>query len=662
LVKVKKVKTYMNNNPFPSFYEEFIYKSRYARWLDDEGRRENWDETVHRYLGFMKSHLKKNYDFYIPDELYQDLFDNIYSFQIMPSMRALMTAGPALERDNTAGFNCSYLPVDDVKSFDEAMYILMCGTGVGFSVERQYVQKLPEIPEKLFPSETVIVVRDSKEGWAKAYRQLIALLYSGEIPQWNVDKVRSSGERLKTFGGRASGSAPLEDLFRFTVAKFRGAQGRKLNSIECHDLMCKIGEIVVVGGVRRSALISLSNLSDDRMRQAKSGEWSESQRQRALANNSVSYTEKPDVGSFFKEWTSLYESKSGERGVFNRVAAQKQAAKNGRRDPDWEFGTNPCSEIILRPYQFCNLTEVVVKEMDTIETLKYKVTLATFLGTFQSTLTNFPYLRSIWRENTEEERLLGVSLTGIMDNPVMANSNNGFAFDDFGRGEGLSEILDELRKVAVDSNERMAKEVGISVSTAITCVKPSGTVSQLVNSASGIHGRYSPFYIRSVRADSKDPLTQFLKDSGVPNEPCVMKKDSVTVFNFPVKSPEGSVMASDQTAIEQLEHWLVYQRHWCEHKPSVTVYVKEHEWPEVGAWVWNHFDEVSGVSFLPYSDHTYKQAPYQPCSEEEYLEAVSKMPESIDWEKLSEYEKEDNTVGMQTMACSGGHCEIVDLT
>ena len=638
------------NNYLPTDYQAFIHTSRYARWMENEGRRESWRETVYRYitnivlpkLGFV-------------NEVERDLFamqveQAILGLDVMPSMRAMMTAGPALERDNTAGYNCSYLPVDDPKSFDEAMFILLCGTGVGFSVERQFISKLPEVPQ-LFDSETVIVVKDSKEGWAKALRQVIALLYSGEIPKWDVSKIRPAGARLKTFGGRASGPAPLVDLFNFVTAKFKEAQGRKLSSIECHDIMCKIGEVVVVGGVRRSAMISLSNLSDDRMRHAKSGKWWENEPQRALANNSVSYTEKPDALSFMREWMALVESGSGERGIFNRQASKAQAAKNGRRDSDWEFGTNPCSEIILRPYQFCNLTEVVVRATDTVEILEQKVRMATILGTIQSTYTHFPYLRKVWQKNTEEERLLGVSLTGIMDNPLTTTAN-----------AGLAKTLEHLRNVAVTTNAEWAERLGIPVSAAITCVKPSGTVSQLVDSASGIHARHSAYYIRTVRGDNKDPLTQFMKDQGIPNEPDVFKPDQTTVFSFPVKAPDNAVVTADLTAIDQLKMWLAYQRYWCEHKPSVTINVKKDEWFEVGAFVYEHFDEMSGVSFLPYNEHTYQQAPYQEVGMHEYQELLSVMPTEIDWSKLSAYEKEDNTSGMQTLACSGDSCEIVDLT
>ena len=633
----------MTNNYLPTDYQTFIAKSRYAKYIDGEGR-EDWGDTVERYMDNVVRPKAGN------DSYVNQLRDAILNLEVMPSMRAMMTAGPALARDNTAGYNCSYLAVDDPKAFDEAMFILLCGTGVGFSVERQFIQKLPEVPE-LFESDTVVVVKDSKEGWAKAFRQVLALLWAGEIPKWDVSAVRPAGARLKTFGGRASGPAPLVELFNFAVTTFKSAQNRKLSSIECHDLMCFIGQIVVVGGVRRSAMISLSNLSDDRMRYAKSGQWFETAAHRGLANNSVSYTEKPDMQTFLREWQALVESKSGERGVFNRQASKVQAAKNGRRDPNYEFGTNPCSEIILRPNQFCNLTEVVIRATDTVDDLERKVRLATILGTIQSTYTKFPYLRKIWQKNTEEERLLGVSLTGIMDNRLTTSQN-----------AGLEKTLERLKDVAISTNAEWAERLNIPVATAISCVKPSGTVSQLVDSASGIHARHSPYYVRTVRGDNKDPLTRFMIDHGIPNEPEEYNPEQTTVFSFPIKSPEGAVTRNDMTAVEQLEMWLTYQRFWCEHKPSVTISVRDEEWLEVGAFVYKHFDEMSGVSFLPHSDHNYVQPPYQDCSKEEYEELLATMPESIDWSKLSEYEDEDNTAGSQTMACSGDTCELVDLT
>lgn len=632
------------SNILPTDYQSFIHQSRYAKYIDGKGR-ESWTDTVVRYIDNIVRPVVTD------EKTVADIEDAILNLQIMPSMRAMMTAGPALERDNTAGYNCSYLPVDDPKSFDEAMYILLCGTGVGFSVERQFINKLPEVPENMFDSESVVYVHDSKEGWAKAFRMVLALLWAGEIPKWNVDDVRPAGARLKTFGGRASGPGPLVELFQFAINMFRNAKGRKLTSIECHDLMCKIGEIVVVGGVRRSAMISLSNLSDDRMRHAKSGQWWEAAGHRALANNSVCYSEKPDMETFMREWLALVESKSGERGIFNRQASKKQAEKHGRRDPNYDFGTNPCSEITLRPYQFCNLTECVVRSSDSVEDLARKVELATILGTIQSTYTDFPYLRKVWKENTEAERLLGVSLTGIMDNSLMTTKN-----------KGLDKTLEHLRDIAVSTNRVWSTRLDIPPSAAITCVKPSGTVSQLVDSASGIHARHSDYYIRTVRGDNKDPLTQFMKDKGIPNEPCVMKPDTTTVFSFPQKAPGKSVTRNDMSAIEQLEMWLEYQRHWCEHKPSVTISVREEEWLEVGAFVYKNFDEMSGVSFLPHSDHTYQQAPYQDCDVQTYNDLVEKMPERIDWSELSQYEQEDNTSGMQTLACASGSCEIVDLT
>ena len=628
-------------NYLPSDYQTFIATSRYARWMDEEGRRETWGETVGRFIeNIVRPSGVSTKDI-------NDIEEAILNLQVMPSMRALMTAGPAAARDNTCVYNCSYMPVDHPRAFDEAMFILLCGTGVGFSVERQAIQKLPEVPADIKDSDDLIVVQDSKEGWAKALRKVVSGLYTGDVPKWDLSKIRAAGERLKTFGGRASGPEPLNDLFKFVVAKFKGAAGRKLNSVECHDIMCKIGEVVVVGGVRRSAMISLSNLSDDRMRHAKSGQWWENEGQRALANNSVAYTEKPDMETFMREWLSLVESKSGERGLFSRDAADKHVARNGRRETGKDWGTNPCSEIILRPYQFCNLTEVVVRPTDTEKTLANKVRIASILGTIQSTFTDMPYLRPIWRKNTEEERLLGVSLTGIMDNEITSKPSK--------------KLLNKLRDAAVQTNRDYAEQLGISASAAITCVKPSGTVSQLVDSASGIHARHSEYYIRTVRGDNKDPLTQFLTDVGIPAEPCVMKPDSTTVFSFPTKSPDNAVTRNDMTALEQLELWKTYALEWCEHKPSVTITVRDEEWLAVGAWVFENFDICSGVSFLPHSDHTYAQAPYQDCDKATYKEAASKMPGSIDWTKLSDYEKEDNTAGSQTLACSGDSCEVVDL-
>ena len=634
------------SNSLPTSYQQYIHKSRYARFLDEEKRRESWTETVSRYFDFMSKHLKAKHKHIIPNKA--ELEEAVINLDVMPSMRALMTAGPALERDHTAGYNCSYIPIDSVRSFDEVMYILLCGTGVGFSVERNNVEKLPKIAESIEHTDTVIVVEDSKAGWAKAYKELIAMLYSGQIPKIDVSKVRPAGARLKTFGGRASGPQPLVNLFDFTINTFRDAVGRQLDCLEAHDIVCKIGEVVVVGGVRRSALISLSSIQDDRIRKAKMGQWWQNNPQRALSNNSACYTRTPDIGLFMHEWKALYDSKSGERGIFNREAAVNKVKENGRRDPEHDFGTNPCSEIILRPYQFCNLTEVVIRATDDEKSLKKKVRLATQLGTYQSTLTDIKYLRKIWRDNTEEERLLGVSLTGIMDNKLTIKADE--------------ELLSSMRKTAVDTNKKLATELKIPQSTATTCIKPSGTVSQLVDSASGIHSRHNEYYIRTVRGDNKDPLTQMMKDQGIPSEPDVMNPNNVSVFSFPQKAPKGAITRERYTAIEQLETWLQYQRYWCEHKPSCTVSVREAEWMEVGAWVYKHFDEVSGVSFLPHSDHTYQQAPYQDVDEKKYKEALKEMPKDVNFEKLSEYEDEDNTTGTQELSCTAGACELVDIT
>ena len=634
----------------PTPYQQFIHLSRYSRWLEKEGRRESWEETVERYFRFFDEHLKDR-KFDLDPALRQELKDAVLNLEIMPSMRSLMTAGEALRRDNTAGYNCSYVAVNRVRAFDEILYILMCGTGVGFSVERQYVEKLPTIAEVFTDSDTTIVVQDSKAGWAKAFRELISLLIGGQVPRWDLSKVRPAGARLKTFGGRASGPKPLDDLFRFTTDTFKRAAGRKLTSIECHDIVCKVAEIVVVGGVRRSALISLSNLTDERMRDAKTGAWWNDNPQRALANNSVAYKEKPEIGTFMDEWVSLYKSKSGERGIFNRDAAKKTVGKLGdRRDPNHDFGTNPCSEIILRDSEFCNLTEVIVRENDTPETLARKVHLATILGTWQASLTHFPYLSSAWQKNCEEEALLGVSLTGILDNAILRT-----------RGEQLDELLAALRGKAVETNKEWSAKIGINPAAAITCVKPSGTVSQLTDAASGIHPRHSHYYIRTVRADRKDPLCQMMVEMGFPHEPCVMKPDHTMVFSFPMKA-EGSVTRNDLSAIEHLELWLTYQRHWCEHKPSITITVREHEWMEVGAFVYRYFDEISGISFLPHSDHSYRQAPYQDCTKDQYEELLAKMPTGVDWSILKNYEKSDTTKSSQTMACSADGCELVDLT
>jgi len=636
----------MTSNYFPTDYQEFIHLSRYARWLGD--RRENWSETVERYFDFMQYIMKDRYDHTIPNR--KELEEAVLNLQVMPSMRALMTAGLALERDNTSGYNCSYIPVDSPRAFDEILYVLMCGTGVGFSAERQYTESLPVVNEHFEETETTIIVQDSKAGWARGLRELIACLYAGQVPKWDLSRLRPAGARLKTFGGRSSGPAPLDDLLNFTVSLFKEAAGRQLSALECHDLVCKIASVIVVGGVRRSALISLSDLNSNRMRVAKSGEWFRDYPYRGLANNSAVYRERPDMNTFLKEWYSLYESKSGERGIFNRESAQNKVASIGRRDPDHVFGTNPCSEIILRPYQFCNLTEVVVRAEDTVNSLTKKIEWATQLGTYQSCLTDFKYLRKIWKQNTEEERLLGVSLTGILDNEMLSTNNC-----------MLTDLLVGFRQVAVKTNDKLSKKIGVNASTAITCVKPSGTVSQLVDSASGIHPRHSEYYIRTVRGDNKDPLTQFMIQSGIPAEPAIGNEDNMTVFSFPVRSPKGALTRNSLTAVEHLELWKVYAENWCEHKPSITISVKEHEWLEVGSWVYKNFDYISGVSFLPHSDHTYQQAPYTECTEEEYSSLVDQMPSTINWAGLKEIEIEDTTTGSQELSCTGEVCEVVDI-
>jgi len=633
-------------------YQSFIHQSRYSRWQENLQRRETWYETVNRLISFYVTYIKDNYNVVISEDITKKLTDSIANMDVMPSMRALMTAGPALEKNHIAAYNCSYLPVDSPRSFDECLYILMHGTGVGFSVERQYVNQLPRVPEEFEDSETTIIVQDSKEGWHRGYKELINLLYAGMVPKWDLSRLRPAGARLKTFGGRSSGPAPLDELFRFTVNIFKKSLGRKLNSLECHDLMCKIADVVVVGGVRRSALISLSNLSDDRMRHCKSGNWWDLEPQRALSNNSVCYTEHlPDIGTFMREWTALYESKSGERGIFNRKAAQAQASKYERRDPSIDYGTNPCCEIILRPKQFCNLSEVVVRATDTPETLREKVEMATILGTIQSTFTSFKGIGRQWTRNTEEERLLGVSLTGILDNAMLSNTTK----------ENLSALLSHLRLHSVSVNKDWADKLGIEASTAITCVKPSGTVSQLVDAASGIHPRHNEYYIRTVRADKKDPLTKFMIKSGFPYEDSLDKPNATAVFSFPMHSPENAITRHTMSAIQHLELWKIYAEHWCEHKPSITVSVKENEWLQVANFVYNNFNVMSGISFLPMTEHSYKQAPYQDITKEKYSELLSSMPKEINWQDLAEYEKGDTTLGGQTLNCTGDVCEVVDI-
>ena len=646
----------------PTEYQQFIHLSRYARWDYDNKRRETWEETVSRYFDFFTEWLEEKHEYKLDNGKRVELEEAVLNLNVMPSMRCLMTAGEALRKENVAGYNCSYIKVDSIRSFDEILYVLMNGTGVGFSVEEEYTNKLPLIPEEFYNTDSVIVVADSKLGWARAFKELISLLYNGHVPKWDISKVRAAGEPLKTFGGRASGPGPLVDLFKFTIDLFRLAVGRKLKSIECHDIVCKIAEIVVVGGVRRSALISLSDLNDREMRFAKHGEWNTLNIQRSLANNSVNYKEKPDVGTFMREWLSLYDSKSGERGIYSSMSAQRHTETLNtrekdtdgnyiiRRDPRFDFGTNPCSEIILRSREFCNLSEVVVRPDDTIDTLQNKIRIATILGTFQSTLTNFKYLSREWGRNCDDERLLGVSLTGIMDNGITNGTKS---------KTKLPEILEQLRQVAVDTNKEWATKLGINRAAAITCVKPSGTVSQLVDSASGIHARHSPYYVRTVRADNKDPLCKMMKKQGFPNEPDITKPHHTTVFSFPMKSPKSAICRNDMTAWKQLSLWHTYAKNWCEHKPSVTVSVKEDEWVNTAAWVYDNFDDISGISFLPFSDHTYRQAPYQDCSKKEYEEMMKVMPKAVNWKGLADFEKQDYTIASQELACTGPDgCEL----
>lgn len=629
-------------------YRAFIAKSRYSRWIEEENRRETWTETVDRFISFMRSTEagKK-----IGKATWNEIRTAILNHDVMPSMRGLMTAGKALERENLAQFNCSFIAVDDVRAFDEALYVLMNGVGLGFSVESQYVSQLPTVNEHFETTGTTIVVEDSKAGWARAFRELLAMLYAGQIPVIDVTRVRPAGARLKTFGGRASGPQPLVDLFDFAIGIFKNAAGRKLTPIECHDLMCKVGDVVVVGGVRRSALISQSDLHDYEMAKAKSGAWWEATGYRRLANNSAVYYKKPSVGEFVHEWGNLYESRSGERGIIN-MEGLRNSGLAPRRDLSQIQGLNPCAEILLRSKQLCNLTEVVVKADDSIDDLRRKVELATILGTVQSSLTNFKYLRKIWRDNCEEERLLGVSLTGQFGHRTLSGQDG---------LEELSRSLDILREAAIETNEKYAKRLGINISTAITTAKPSGTVSQLTNSSSGMHPWHNDYYFRTVRADNKDPLTQFMKDVGIPNEPDVMAPDTTTVFTFPIAAPEGAVTRTDISAVEHLEIWKVYKTHWTEHNPSVTINVKEDEWIEVANWVYNNWEFIGGISFLPYDTGTYKQAPYQDCTSTDYHQWNEEMPKSIDWTWLSDYETEDTTSGSQALACTAGNCEVVSV-
>jgi ribonucleoside-diphosphate reductase alpha chain len=636
-----------------SLYQQVIFKTRYARWVEEEGRRENWDETVKRYCDYFEDHLKEKHSHKIPRKVLKEVYDSIYNLEVMPSMRTLMTSGKALESAEVANYNCAFLVVDAVRAFSEHMYVLMCGAGSGFSVERRFTEKLPEVPEELHPSDTTIIVADSRKGWCAAYNQYLNLLFAGNIAKVNVDKVRKEGTRLKTFGGYASGPGPLLDLFKHTEEIFRGAQGRQLRPIEVFSIMCYIAQIVVVGGVRRSATIALFDKDDIEMRTAKSGYWFNDPKRKhyAMANISAVFETKPAAAEFMDIWRDLVASKAGEPGILNRKALWEGAEAIGRatRYEDGSripYGVNPCSEIVLQPYSFCNLTGAAIRPEDTLEDIKKKVRVATIIGTWQATVTDFDYLRKVWQSNVEDERLLGVCLAGIMDHPVLSQTT-----------EESARWENELRELAWEVNKSIAEDIGINTTASVTAIKPAGNSGELYDVASGIHPRYAPYYIRSIRQSNGDPMTEFLKATGIPHEVSVQNaRDSI--FYFPVKSPEGAICAKDRTAIQQLEHWLHMKRNYATHTISATVYVREHEWIAVGAWVYDNFNEVTGLSFLPYDDHIYQQAPYTPCSAEDYEKARGKMPEEIDWSLLKHFEQSDSTTVSQEFACTGGSCAL----
>lgn len=622
-------------------FQSFIFISRYSRWLPSHNRRESWDECVDRWWNYFTDKVPTLAE-------RPDVKEAILNLEVLPSMRSLMTAGIALDHDNTCLYNCSYLPIESVDSFAELFVILMNGTGTGYSVERQYTDKLPTVANKIVKNfDKVIVVEDSKEGWGNALKTLFNDLYSGKHPKWDLSKVRPSGARLKTFGGRASGPAPLDNLFKFLVKVFYNAQGRKLSALECHDTCCAIANAVIVGGVRRSAMISLSDLGDREIAMCKSGAWWEQAGFRSYANNSAVYRGKPPMGQFLEEWTSLYNSHSGERGMINRRALQEQAVKWGR-EKNCEYGTNPCAEIILKPFEFCNLSTVVVRTDDTAASLKKKVELATIIGTVQSTFVKFPYLRPEWKKNCEEERLLGVSMTGIFDNKLTSGLE--------GKPK-LVRLLENLRDHATATNLKWAEKLGINPSKSITCVKPEGTTSCLVDSASGLHPRYADYYFRRIRLDKKDPLYNLMKDQGVPCEDDVINPTSTAVFTFAMKAPRGTVTTEDLRALDHLDLWKTYQEHYCHHKPSVTVNYKDSEFLEVGNWLWENFDMATGIAFLPGGDnHTYAQAPFEQIDSATYA-AHPKV--KVNFNDLMKYESEDNTEVGKEFACSAGGCQIV---
>lgn len=634
--------------PSSTPYQDFIFYRTYSRWNDDLGRRETWQETVDRYMSFMRKNVGDKLTF----EEYQEIREAILKHEVMPSMRLMWGAGGPTARCNVSAYNCSYLAIKELRDFAETLYLLCSGTGVGFSVEKAAVDQLPVVqPQKGVPSK-YFVIDDSKEGWAEALHDCLHALFNGEDAIFDFSQIRPAGARLKTMGGRAAGPQPLMDLLEFTKEVVLARQGKKLRPIDVHDIMTKIGEIVVAGGVRRSAMISLSDLEDAEVQHAKDGRFWEHSAHRALANNSAVYKQKPTREEFLSEWDALRKSGSGERGIFNRGSLTEQVP--ARRLFEWNgvvpalAGTNPCGEIVLKDKQFCNLTEIVARAEDTEETLLKKARIATILGTYQSTLTDFKFLSSEWKRNCEDERLLGVSITGQWDSPAVRDE----------------QVLTRMKHVAQDTNSEYAKRFGINPSTAITCVKPSGTVGQLVNASPGLHARYSEYYLKRVRISVTDPLFKMLRDLGVPSHPEVGQGESTAntfVLDFPIASPQGAVTADKLSAIAQLEHWLMMKRSWTEHNPSCTIYIKDGEWEQVRDWIYEHWDLVGGLSFLPYEDHVYELAPYTPISKEEYEKLASLFPK-IDFSVLTRYEKDDETTGAQELACVAGGCELDGIT
>ena len=640
-----------SKNYFRNALSEFVYLRTYARWIEHEGRRETWIETIDRYLSFMRENLGEK----LTKEDYSELRQALLKQEVMPSMRLLQFAGDAARKTNVCAYNCSYIAPSCVEDFGEVMYVSMCGTGVGFSVESQNVEALPQIEYQGGEKLATHIVADSKEGWCDALVLGMNTWYQGKDIEFDYSKLRPAGARLKTFGGKSSGPEPLQALLDFTRSKILSRQGRRLTNINVHDILCKIGEIVVAGGVRRSAMISLSDLDDEKMRHAKDGQFYMLQPQRSIANNSAVYLEKPTQEVFLSEWLALVKSGSGERGIFNRGSLIETLPKR-RVDLLKEkglihgdritgiIGTNPCAEIILQSKQFCNLSEVVARSDDDEKSLLRKIRLATLLGTYQASLTYFPYLSKAWQDNCEKERLLGVSITGQWDCQAVRDNN----------------VLDKLKQAAIDANKEYAKRFNVNASTCITCVKPSGTVSQTVDSSSGMHPRHAPFYIRRIRISASDALFKMLKKQGVPYHPEVgqSEMDATTfVLDFPVKAPTNAVCKDNLTALEQLEHWRLVKENYTEHNPSVTISVGEDEWLQVANWVYQHWDIIGGLSFLPRFDHVYQLAPYEAITEEEY-NALLKRFEQLDFAQLFAYEHSDTTEVKRELACVGGACEI----